>query len=695
MPNRLAQETSPYLRQHADNPVDWYPFGDEAFALARSTDRPILLSIGYSACHWCHVMAHESFEDAATAALMNERFVCIKVDREERPDVDLIYQQALQLLGEGGGWPLTMFLVPDGTPYYGGTYFPPADRFGRPSFKRLLTGLSNAWRSQRQEVLDNAKQFAGGLKHIATHGRSAKAEPMIVDSVDRAAAKLLTRVDRQLGGLGDAPKFPNPKAFELLLRAAERARKRGESSDADELVDAVRVTLVGMAQGGIYDHLGGGFARYSTDAEWLVPHFEKMLYDNAQLLSLYTEAWQVTPEPLFARAVAETVDYLIRDLGATHSDGAKAGFSAAEDADSEGVEGKFYVWTPADLAALLSPESATLFARVYDVTHKGNWNDPHGHAPAESSILRRKPGSPALSERDAVEVEAARAILFAARQKRVRPGLDDKILAGWNGLAIAGLAEAGRVFHLPHAVDAARAAADLVLTRMRDANGRLLRTLSPSGEAKLPGTLDDHAAVADGLIALYEATGEARWLDEAHALTALCVRLFYAADERAFYLTATADPPLIQRPVSTFDNAVPSGMSLCIENLIRLGDVYGEPSWLHIAGDVLESHYARAMENPFGFANLLCALDLYLCRPTEIVIAGADSGALLDVVDGIYLPNRVLIRAASTAPAGLAPLVAGKVGTVGSAGATAYVCRDFACQRPTADPTELAVLLRS
>jgi uncharacterized protein YyaL (SSP411 family) len=682
MPNRLQHETSPYLRQHADNPVEWWPWSEDALAAARTGDKPILLSIGYSACHWCHVMAHESFEDEETARLMNERFVCVKVDREEMPDVDQIYQQALQLQGEHGGWPLTMFLTPEGVPYFGGTYFPKRENFGRPSFKRLLVALSDAYRDQRDAVADNARQYREGLAFLAKQGRDGGDDTtMRADAVDRAATKLAMRIDRLEGGFQGAPKFPNPKALELILRGARRAQLAGDS-DAPELLRAVVVTLLKMAEGGIYDQLGGGFARYSTDAHWLVPHFEKMLYDNAQLLSLYAHAYQLSGHATFPRVMRETAAYLERDLRAP-----EGGLYTAEDADSEGVEGKFYVWTPAELAAVLDADEARVFARCFDVSEGGNWSDPHGHGPEHASILHvvdepRDDGEVAL-------IASAKRKLLDARSKRVRPGLDDKVLASSNGLAIAGLAEAGRVLGDRALVDGARRTAEFVLERMRDASGRLRRTFK-GGDARLPGTLDDHALVADGLIALYEATGEGRFLEEAHALTRLALELFYDQGEAAFYLTAASDAGLIQRPVSTFDSAVPSGMSVCLENLIRLGDACGEKRWLEVAERVLRAHYDRALENPFGFSNLIAAIDLLQSRPTEIVLAGSDVAALERAIAGVYLPSRVIARAEG-APKLLAALVDGKSPVDGKA--AAYVCRDFACERPETDPAALAAAL--
>jgi uncharacterized protein YyaL (SSP411 family) len=667
MPNRLARETSPYLRQHADNPVDWYPFSDEAFARAKSENKPILLSIGYSACHWCHVMAHESFEDEETARLMNDRYVSVKVDREEMPDVDQIYQQALQLQGEHGGWPLTMFLTPDGTPFFGGTYFPKRDNFGRPGFKRILTALSDAFAKDLPAVESNAQQFREGLAHLATHGRARGDEKLLHDATQRAAAKLALNVDRREGGFGGAPKFPNPKAFELMLR--------GWRHDQDpELLQGVTRTLLKMAAGGIYDQIGGGFARYSTDAVWLVPHFEKMLYDNAQLLVLYAEAWQVTREPAFERICVETHGWIEREMRSP-----EGGLYTALDADSEGVEGKYYVWNPAEVRAL-SGEGAEVVMRCLDVREGGNWRDPHGHGPENASILHVVDAP--RDEKEAVQLKDARIKLLEARQKRVPPGTDDKMLASVNGLAIAGLAEAGRIFGRKEMIDSARRTAEFVLGKLRAPDGRLLRTYK-EGVAKLPGTLEDHAYVADGLIALYEATGERRWLEEAHRLTKLALELFYHAGERAFYMTAEGDPGLIQRPVSQYDSAVPSGMSVCLENLVRLGDVASETKWLEIADGVFQAYFVRALENPFGFSNLLNALDLFLERPAEIV---AEAEPLLRAIAGVYLPNRVLVRQ-NDAPDFLKSLVEGKDP------ALAYVCRNFTCERPTSDPAALQAQL--
>ena len=684
MPNRLAHETSPYLKQHENNPVDWYPWGEEALTRARVEDRPILLSVGYSTCHWCHVMAHESFEDEAIARRMNEGFVCIKVDREEMPDLDSIYQSALQLLGESGGWPLTMFLLPDGTPFYGGTYFPPGDRYGRPGFGRLVDGLAAAYRRDRQAVLRTAGQMADGLRQVGAWGRGDGA--LGAGSVDEAAARLGSRIDRREGGFAGAPKFPNPTALSLLLRAARRSARAGHPEGAAELVSAVTLTLGKMARGGIYDHLGGGFARYSTDGEWLVPHFEKMLYDNAQLLRLYAEAHQIAPDPDLARVIDETAAYLERDLRAP-----EGGLYTAQDADSEGLEGLYYVWTPGQLRGVLGEDEARLVERCYDVREGGNWRDPHGHGPVGTSILHV-----VVAPADAAEralLDAARQRLLAARYRRVPPITDDKMLASSNGLAIAGLAEAGRALGRPALCAAAARTADFVLSHLRDDGGGLRRTFK-HGQARRAGTLEDHAYVADGLIALYEAGGQGSYLEEAFRLTELCLARFYSEGERCFYMTAAGDSDLIQRPASVHDGAVPSGMSVCLQNLVRLGDLAGERRFLDVAEAVLRTYHDVAVANPFGFANLLCALDLWQERPAEIVLGGSDRGveALAAAVAGVYLPNRVVVRAAG-APARLARLVDGKDGA--GQDAAAWVCRDFACQRPETDPARLVETLRS
>jgi hypothetical protein len=682
--NRLAAASSPYLREHADNPVDWYPWGDEALGRARELDRPILLSIGYSACHWCHVMAAESFADPDVAQLMNERFVCVKVDREEMPDLDAIYQQALALMGQSGGWPLTMLLTPDLKPFFGGTYFPPREGYGRPSFRRVVVALGQAWRQERGAVTRDADAVQRALADLGrrTGGDAAPGGTFPADGIERAARALAADLDPRHGGFGAAPKFPHAAALELVLRGARRLRAGGDAA-AGPLAAGVRTTLERMAAGGIHDQLGGGFARYSTDAEWLVPHFEKMAYDNAQALRLYVDAALVFDEPGFAQVARQTAAWLLRDLQA-----AAGGFYTALDADSEGVEGKYYVWTPDAIAAVVGPAAAAVVARCYDVRPDGNWRDPHGHAPAGTSILHRV-AEPAGDTERALLGQARRELL-RARQERVPPRRDTKILCGVNGLVIGALAEAGRVLCEPGYVDAARRAAAFILEHLRGPDGRLLRTWH-DGVARLPGTLEDHAFVADGLIALYEATGEARWLEEALRLATLCLDRFYEPTSRTFYLTAPDDPHLIVRPTATTDGPMPSGMAACLRCLVRLADTAGGERCAAVARDVAAAHARAALQSPFAYASFLGAVDLLDGGVTQVVLAGEDVAALERALAGVYLPSRLIVHAAG-APAALAPLCAGK-GPVGGQGA-AWVCRDGACQAPVTEPERLRDLLR-
>ncbi len=710
MANSLAHETSPYLLQHQDNPVDWMAYSEAAFGRARGEDKPILLSIGYSACHWCHVMAHESFEDAETAALMNQLFVCIKVDREEMPDVDQVYQHALQLQGEHGGWPLTMFLLPDGKPYYGGTYFPPHDAYGRPGFKRILMALGDAYHQRRAAMQAQAERFVDGLRQIGKSDSSIS-KTLELGMVESSGRQLAAQIDRSHGGFRRAPKFPSVPSLSLILRAARRAAKSGRpepvlrlrasrsaqherelqplvpnpSKDAQdersELAEVVLLTLRKMAAGGIYDQIGGGFARYSTDEVWLVPHFEKMLYDNAQLLKLYAEAYQWSKDPTFKRVILETAAYIERDLRSP-----EGGLYTAQDADSEGVEGKYYVWAIEEIEALVGRPAADVVARCYGVRPEGNWHDPHGHG-AGGSILHVT-DSP-RDEREQQLFDQARAELLAAREKRVPPLTDDKILASVNGLAISGLAEAGRILGDAALIAAAERTADFVLSCMVAPDGRLVRTYK-NGIAKLPGTLDDHAFVAGGLIALYEATGKARYFDQAMRLTTLSLQLFYDGEAPAFYLTAESDPLLIERPRSKYDAAIPSGVGVCLSNLIRLGDATANQNWLEIAALVLQSHVSVMRENPFGLSSLLSALDLMVERPTEIVLAGDNLSAFERTIADIYLPNRIIVYAKS-APSSLRPLLDGK--EVTGKTATAFVCRNFACETPLTETSKLTAIL--
>ncbi len=676
--NRLATETSPYLLQHAHNPVDWYPWGAEAFDHARRGDKPILLSVGYSACHWCHVMERESFENDEIAALMNRLFVSIKVDREERPDVDQIYMQAVQSMTGRGGWPMTVFMTPDGVPFYGGTYFPPVDRHGMPAFPRLLQSIADAYHGRRGEVLEAGRQL------VETMGQSARlsqsASLLSRDVLTRAYLGLAGEFDERDGGLGQAPKFPQPMTWEAILRFWKR------TGDARAL-EMLRHTLTRMARGGLYDQLGGGFHRYSVDGQWLVPHFEKMLYDNAQLGSLYLHGWLATGDPEHRRVVEETLDYVRREM--THPAG---GFYSAQDADSEGVEGKFFVWSPDEIrAALGDPDLARVALAYWGVDDGPNFE---GHSilfvPREPTAVAQVLGMP----QDAMMATIARArqILHAAREKRVHPGLDDKVLASWNGLMLSAFAEAAAVLGRADYLAAAVRNAEFLATQMvRD--GRLRRSWK-DGQARITGYLEDHATVGAGLLALYEATFDRRWLDESRRLAEEALRLFWSAERETFFDTGHDQESLVVRPRNIFDNAVPSGTSVAIEWLLRLAVVLGEERYEAVALKALRPMADLMQRYPSGFGRYLCALDFHLGPVAEVALVwrpGEERGAapLLDTVFGRYQPNRVVVGAAEGAPgAGGLPLLAER-GTLNGR-PTAYVCRHYVCQLPVTEPEALA-----
>jgi len=706
-PNRLMGETSPYLQQHATNPVDWYPWGPEALARAQAEDKPILLSVGYSACHWCHVMAHESFEDPGTAALMNEMFVNIKVDREERPDIDAIYMEAVQAMTQHGGWPMTVFLTPQGKPFYGGTYFPPTPRYGMPSFPQLLTAIADAWRNRRRELESAGERMVDVLNRSSAVG-PAEAE-LTPDVLNRAWHAMLRSHDGSEGGFGGAPKFPQPMNLDFLLQSYLRT---GDQST----LRAVTLTLHKMAAGGIYDQLGGGFHRYSTDDHWLAPHFEKMLYDNAQLARTYLHAWQVTGDVAFRRIVEETLDYVLREM--TSPEG---GFYSTQDADSEGHEGKFFLWAPAEVTALLGPEDAALFCTYFDVTARGNFHEGGTsanilHIPRELSAVARE--LKVTPERLAQAVARGRAILFAAREQRVHPGRDDKILAEWNGLMLHAFAEAGAALDRPDYLTAAERAAEFVLTRMgewenggvgesasqqisKSANhasrithhvSRLFRTYK-DGRAHLNAYLEDYAAVALGLIGLYQATFEMRWLEAAVSLAEVIVARFADGDADGFFQTATDHEQLIARRKDFVDSAVPSGNSLTAELLLRLGKLLDRTDTADRAAATMRLMAHAMGQQPLAFGRMLGALDLALSPGQEIAIigdpAGADTRVLLAEVWRRYLPNSVLACAAPSDAAALAavPFLADRGQIDGQA--TAYVCRNYVCNLPVVEPAAL------
>ena len=695
MPNRLAQSSSPYLRQHAQNPVDWYPWGDEAFARARREDKPVVLSIGYSACHWCHVMAHESFEDAETAAQMNRDFVCIKVDREEHPDVDQLYQQAHQLFDEGGGWPLTMFLLPTGEPFFGGTYYPPEDRWGRPSFRRVLSALLTAYREEKAKVREHGAKLVEALREVQRQASGVETGVHLPeDLVPRVGTRLAGHIDRREGGFGSAPKFPNPTALGLLLRSFYRS---GEPED----VRPGLLTLTKMAQGGIYDHLGGGFARYSTDDKWLVPHFEKMLYDNALLIRLYAQA-RVLLESMgqevlaqrYDRVIDETVGWLRREMSAPGG-----GFYAALDADSEGVEGKYYVWTPEEVERLVGGKQAQLMTRCYDVIPGGNWKDPHGHGPSEASILHVI-DQPHDEEEEQL-LRAAKETLLTARAQRVRPGTDDKILTSWNALVVSGLATAGQLLDRQDFVELARDSADFLLQKLRSADGRLLRTYQ-QGQARWPGTLDDHAFLVESLIQLAQATQDAKYLAIAKELTDAALRDLYDPSSHSFFVgpEETDGVALIARPVSLHDSAIPSGVSVMCQNLLRLQALL-EPArerYQAIAESTLLRLAERAQRNPMGLSGVLHGLDLLQHGlVVTIVVEPAGGGhdrSLRRAAMGTYVPDHFVwvMQEGSPVPSELAALCEGKVLRDGQP--AAYVCKGSTCSAPISDPRALHQKLR-
>jgi uncharacterized protein len=682
MANRLANETSPYLLQHKDNPVDWYPWSEEALSKARDEDRPILLSVGYSACHWCHVMERESFEDEETARMMNEHFVNIKVDREERPDIDSIYMAAVQALTRHGGWPMTVFLTPEGSPFYGGTYFPPVPSRGMPSFKQLLLGVADAYENRRAEVLQSAGSVRDFLQ-ASTAAAMPESEATNAELLDRAAGSLLSELDRRFGGFGAAPKFPQAMNLEVLLRHHKRTGDRSA-------LDAVELTLRSMANGGIYDQLGGGFARYSVDTYWLVPHFEKMLYDNALLSRLYLETYQATGDAFYRRIAEETLDYVLRDMT---SEG--GGFYSAEDADSEGVEGRFYVWTPEELGAALGTDEANLAARYWDVTERGNFEDKNIlHVPHPPEAVAEEFGLSPEELRD--RISEIRDKLFAVREKRIRPGRDEKILAAWNGLMLRSFALAARVTGREDYREAAVKNAAFIVEKMKE-DGRIHRSYK-DGRARFNGYLEDYAMVADGLVAVYEATFETRWLVEADELMDAVSELFWDEEMRAFFDTPADHEELVTRPRDVYDNAAPSGTSVATAVLLELSLLLDRADYRQRAEDILEGLTGGMEKIPGAFGRLLCALDFCASEPREIAIIGdpeaADTRALLDTVYASYLPNKVVAGHAPDGEAGaLIPLLEGRTARNGKA--TAYVCVQYACQAPTTDPKELASQLVS
>jgi hypothetical protein len=682
MANRLINETSPYLVQHANNPVDWYPWGEEALQRAREEDKPIFLSIGYSACHWCHVMERESFEDPEIGRIMNQSFINIKVDREERPDVDSIYMMAVQAMTGRGGWPLSVFLTPGGEPFYGGTYFPPEERHGMPGFPHVLGTVAEVYRTRRGDVARSVERITSAIKGRSQSWQSL--EPLTADILSLAYSHLKGSFDPENGGFGTAPKFPQPMVLELLLRYHHRTRD-------PQALSMVETTLERMARGGIYDHLGGGFHRYSTDPFWLVPHFEKMLYDNALLSRLYLHAYQATGNPFYSSIAQETLDYVLREM--TDPQG---GFYSTQDADSEGEEGKSFVWTPGEMEKAVGSQEAAVLQRYFGVTHEGNFEG--------RSILSRPRDASEVAQDMGLEpgelmdiVERGKAALLEARGQRIPPATDTKVLTSWNGLMLYSMARGAAILHRQDYLQAAVANASFILQNMRDGQ-RLLRTYK-DGQAKLKGYLEDYACLADGLLALYEATFDFSWLDEARVLAQQMMELFWEEKEGVFYDTGLDHEALLIRPRDIGDNAMPCGGSMASDVLLRLSVFTGDRVYARRATSALRSVQGIMGRAPEGVGHWLAALDFYLSSPPEIAVIGppeeAATQALLDCIYKGYLPNKVL--------AGYNPLEADSYPDIPlledkymrNGLPTAFVCQNYVCQQPVTDPEALARQLAS
>jgi uncharacterized protein len=678
--NRLQQETSPYLLQHAHNPVDWYPWGEEALTKARVENKPILLSIGYSACHWCHVMERESFENEEIARLMNEHFVNIKVDREERPDLDQVYMNAVQLMTGHGGWPMTMFLTPDLVPFYGGTYFPPVDRHNLPGFPRILQAVADAYREDPAGVAQTTTSILAELRRMNLTRESES--DLNVATLDLAARNIARNYDARFGGFGGAPKFPAAQTLEFLLRTYYR------TNNAEQL-EMVTHTCRRMAEGGMYDQLGGGFHRYSTDAHWLVPHFEKMLYDNALLSRLYLHVHQATGDPFFRRVTEETLDYVVREMT-----DARGGFFSTQDADSEGVEGKFFIWSAAEIIELLGREDGALVCAYYGVIEAGNFegeNILHVARPLE--VVAREQG--VQGEHLSETIERGRRKLLAARERRVKPERDEKVLTAWNGLMLTSFAEAAAVLERADYREVAERNAEFILSALRS-NGALLHVYK-DGRAKQQGFLDDYACVAQGLLALYEATGALRWLEAARTLGEEMSAEFWDEAEGGYFFTARHGEQLIVRQKDFFDNATPSGNSVAADVLLRLAVLLEQPVYQRRATNIFRLTHESLQRYPSAFGCLLGALDFHLSTPKEIALIGdpqtAEMRALAREVWRPFLPHKVVAQATTgdEQAAAFVPLLRDRPALGGRP--TAYVCENYTCRQPVTTPQELAAQL--
>ena len=668
--NKLINETSPYLLQHAHNPVEWYPWGDEAFAKAREEDKPVLVSIGYSACHWCHVMEHESFEDEATARIMNEHFVNIKVDMEERPDVDQIYMTFVQITTGRGGWPMNVFVTPDKKPFFGGTYFPPAQRHGMPSWPQILMSISEAWRERREELTNSANEILGelrraGISEVATGG-------LTTDQLDAAYQSFVRTFDKTNGGFGGAPKFPPSMSLEFLLRYWKR------TGDANAL-KMVEFTARKMAEGGIYDQLGGGFHRYAVDTIWLVPHFEKMLYDNAQLIRIYLHLYQITGDEFYKRVAIETLEYVRREM----LDDA-GGFYSSQDADSEGVEGKFFVWTPDEVEAVLGPDDAQIFNFFYDVSADGNFEEKnilHVSYSLEAAARALK-----IDEGKLVGVlENGKAALFAEREKRIKPFRDEKVLTAWNGLMLAAFAEGAAILDSEAYLAIAKRNADFILDQLTDGE-RLLRTWK-DGRAKLNAYIEDYANLADALIEVYRASGDLKYLREAKGFADRMITEFWDEDRGGFFFTSADHEELIVRNKDFYDNATPSGNSMAADVLLRLAKYYGEDKYERFAATVLRIASTQIRRYPQGFGRALSAIEFHLSPVKEIAVIGPRGNAFERELKSRYLPHTVL--AIAERPDDDLPLL--KERGMIEEKPTAYVCENFVCARPVTRIEDLEI----
>lgn len=671
--NHLISETSPYLLQHAHNPVNWFPWGPGAFAKAKADDKPVLVSIGYSACHWCHVMEHESFEDEETAKIMNELFVCIKVDMEERPDVDQIYMTFVQMTTGSGGWPMNVFVTPDKLPFFGGTYFPPVGRYNMPAFKQILMGVADAYKNKRDDLLNSANEMLGELRRASTIDFAPGG--LSHEQLDTAFNTFVRNFDSANGGFGGAPKFPPSMSLEFLLRYYKRTGN-------ENALAMVEKTARKMAEGGIYDQLGGGFHRYAVDSIWLVPHFEKMLYDNAQLIRVYIHLYQITKDEFFKRVAEETLEYAMREM--LDDTGA---FYSTQDADSEGVEGKFFVWTPEEIETILGERDAQIFNFYYDVSEEGNFE--------EKNILNIKvsAGDAAklfkISEEELADVlAAARRKLFDVREGRIKPFRDEKVLTAWNGLMLAAFAEAGAVLGQERLLDVARRNADFVLENMQ-ADGRLLRTWK-DGRAKLNAYLEDYSNFADGLIELFQATGEAKYLREAKRLADLMITEFWDEENGGFFFTSNDHEELLVRSKDFNDNANPSGNSAGADVFLKLAKLLSDERYERFAVTVLRLAAPQAKRFPNGFGRALSAMEFYLAKTKEVVIIGDRGSELEREIFEQFLPYKVVVLSSGDDDTDI-PLLKDRGMIDGKA--TAYVCEDFVCQRPVGTVEELGKLL--